>query len=74
MNEILSTIPLMQLISMLVPILLLQLVLIIFSLIQLNKHGVKNLNKTIWILIIVFITTIGPILYLIIGRNDNDHS
>lgn len=69
-----NDIPLMQLMMMLIPVLLVYVSLIAFSLLQLSKYGVKNMNKTIWILIILFVQILGPILYLTIGRNTDDYS
>lgn len=62
-----------QLLIMVIPILLLQLVLIVISLYHLFKKGCKNLNKPVWLLIILFVNTIGPILFLLIGRKQNDY-
>jgi len=53
------------------PLLLLQLILVIVSIIDLVKRDastIKGESKILWILIILFINTIGPILYLTIGR------
>lgn len=74
MNDILNGMPLSQLIIMISPILILQTILIIFSLIQLKKHGVKNFNEMIWLLIILFVNTLGPILFLLFGRKTDDYS
>ncbi|MBP0727143.1 PLDc_N domain-containing protein [Bacillus sp. RG28] len=53
------------------PLLILQLILVIVSIIDLVKRDastIKGENKILWVLIIVFINTIGPILYLTIGK------
>jgi len=72
MNEFFSDISIMQLMIMLVPLIIIQFSLILFAILQLNKYGVKNLSKTVWIIIILFVNTIGPILFLLIGRNSHD--
>lgn len=72
MNEFFSDISIMQLMIMLVPLILIQFSLILFAILQLNKYGVKNLTKTAWLIIILFLNTIGPILFLLIGRNSHD--
>jgi len=53
------------------PLLLLQLILVIVSIIDLvnrDTSTIKGESKILWALIILFISTIGPILYLTIGR------
>jgi len=72
MNDFFSDISIMQLIIMLVPLIIIQFSLILFAILQLNKYGVKNLTKTTWVIIILFLNTIGPILFLLIGRNSHD--
>ncbi|MBI9012044.1 MAG: PLDc N-terminal domain-containing protein [Clostridiales bacterium] len=74
MTELLEGISTIQLMIMLIPIFIVQLGLIVFAILQLNKYGVRNLTKITWLIIIVLINTIGPILYLLIGRNSDDYS
>ena len=62
-----------ELIKMLIPVIILQFALLVYSLIDLHKNGVRNLNKTAWILIIVFINMLGPISYLLFGRGNDNH-
>ena len=55
----------------LIPIIILEIGLMIYSLRHVLKHGrYKFGSRTMWILIFVFIQIIGPILYLTIGRED----
>lgn len=55
------------------PLVVLQLSLAIFCLVKLSREGSANLNKTIWILIILFLNLLGPILFLTVGRiKDHD--
>ena len=57
-----------NLILLLAPLIIIQFILIIVALVDLFK-GKETLGpKWLWLLIIVLITTIGPILYFIIGR------
>ena len=60
------------LILLLTPIVLIELGLLIFALHDLLKaeRRVRGDNKLIWGLIIVFINLIGPILYLVAGREE----
>jgi hypothetical protein len=59
-----------ELIPFLIPILLLQLALMIFALVDLIRRERTKGPKWLWALIIVFVNLIGPILYFIIGRED----
>ncbi len=58
------------LIPFLIPILVLQLALMIFALVDLIRRERTKGPKWLWALIIVFVNLIGPILYFIIGRED----
>jgi len=53
------------------PILIIQLILLIVSIIDLVKIEKTNGPKWLWALIIIFINIIGPILYFVIGRRSN---
>ena len=60
-----------SMIALLIPLILLQLGLMIFALVDLIKREkVKGGNKVVWALVIIFINLIGPIVYLIVGRED----
>lgn len=58
----------LELIVMLIPILVIQVGLAIFCLVKILKEGVANLNKPVWILIVLLINLIGPAVFLIAGR------
>lgn len=51
-----------------IPIILIELGLIVFAMVQLIKGDVRYLPKWGWVLIILFINIIGPIVFLAIGR------
>ena len=56
-----------------IPILVLEIILIVVSLVDLSKRNkVQFNNKVVWVIIIVFLNLIGPILYLVWGRNVED--
>jgi hypothetical protein len=57
-----------ELFQIIIPILVIQLSLMIFCLIRLSKDKVKYLPKWAWALIIILGELLGPIIYLIIGR------
>ncbi|MCM3620223.1 PLD nuclease N-terminal domain-containing protein [Sutcliffiella horikoshii] len=57
--------------SLAAPLIVLQLILVIAAFISLVKQENTNGPKWVWALIILFITTIGPILYFVIGRKSD---
>jgi hypothetical protein len=59
-----------SLLLILLPLVLIELGLVVFSLVDLFKpeRRVVGNNKLIWALIIVLVGTIGPIVYLLAGR------
>ena len=61
-----------QIIALLAPIVIIQLGLMIFALYDLEKEDrrVRGGSKLVWALVIVFVNIVGPILYLISGRED----
>ena len=59
---------LIEIIKLLAPIILLEVVLISFCLYRLTKDRVRFLPKWAWALIILFIQLIGGIAFLLIGR------
>lgn len=57
--------------ELLIPLLILELILVIVALVDLakrDKSSIQGENKLLWILVILFIGTIGPIIYLVVGR------
>jgi hypothetical protein len=63
---------LVALLPFLVPVVLIDLVLIVYSLIDLFRQDrrVQGDNKLIWALVILFVSTLGPLVYLLVGRKD----
>ena len=59
-----------ELLPFLIPIILLQLGLMIFALVDLVRREKTKGPKWLWALIIVVVNLIGPILYFIIGREE----
>ena len=62
-----------SLLLILLPLVVIELGLVIFSLVDLLKpeRRVIGDNKLVWALIIVLVGTIGPIVYLLAGRKQN---
>jgi hypothetical protein len=58
------------LIPFLIPILILQLGLMIFSLADLVRRERTRGPKWVWALIIIFGELIGPVVYLVFGREE----
>lgn len=58
----------LEIIKLLLPLIILQGALGLYCVIDILRNGVRNLNKVLWILIVMFVNMIGPIIYLITGR------
>ena len=61
------------LIALLAPLVIIQLGLLVFALRDLlnPERKVKGGNKLVWGLVIVFINFIGPLVYLVAGREED---
>ena len=66
--------PIGTILSLVLPLAALELILIIVALIDLIRREPDRVNgsKVVWGLIIVLISTIGPICYFILGRKERD--
>lgn len=62
--------PLRSLIPLLIPIVLLELGLVVFALVDLRRRAATRGPKWVWVLVILFVNLIGPILYFLIGREE----
>ena len=76
--QLMSSVPLAiqlstSLLLILLPLVVIELGLVVFSLVDLFKpeRRVIGDNKLVWALIIVLVGTIGPIVYLLAGRKQN---
>lgn len=58
-------------IPLLIPIILIQLGLVIAALVDLIRRPKVKGPKWMWIVIILFVNFIGPILYFVIGREED---
>jgi glucose uptake protein GlcU len=65
-------IPTGTLLSLIIPLIALELILVVVALVDLIRREPErvNGNKIMWALIIIIVGTIGPILYLIVGRRE----
>lgn len=59
-----------QILPLLIPILVIQLVLMAYCLVDLMHREQTKGPKWVWALIIIFGELIGPIVYLIFGRKE----
>ncbi len=56
---------------LLLPILIIEFGLLIFALVDLvRRQKVRGGNKWLWGILIVFVSYIGPILYFVLGREE----
>lgn len=58
--------------ALLIPLVLLELLLLIFALVDVIRREPTRVrgNKILWILVILFISMLGPICYFILGRKE----
>ena len=58
------------LVAVLLPLIILQVVLLVAALYDLTRPNrrVRGDSKVVWALIVIFVATIGPILYFLAGR------
>jgi hypothetical protein len=58
------------LIAVLLPLIIVEVVLLVAALYDLTRPNrrVKGDSKVVWAVIIIFVATIGPILYFLAGR------
>ena len=70
MNDMTVFETLREWLPLLAPLIVLQLVLMIAALVDLLRREQTRGPKWVWGLIIVFVNTIGPIIYFLLGRED----
>jgi len=56
---------------LLIPLLLIQLGLMVFTLLDLIKRQKTRGPKWVWVIVILFVNLIGPILYFVLGREED---
>ncbi|QUL99404.1 MAG: PLDc_N domain-containing protein [Candidatus Fermentithermobacillus carboniphilus] len=60
-----------EILKMFWPLLLIQLALMVASLVDLRKRQkVRYLSKPAWVLVCIFLNTLGPVLYFLVGRGE----
>lgn len=59
------------LLAVVLPLILIEIGLLVWAIVDLVKRErVRGGNKLIWALIIIFVSTLGPIIYLVWGREE----
>jgi phospholipase D-like protein len=60
------------LVLLVAPLIAIELVLVVFALVDLLRpeRRVAGGNKLVWALVILLIGTIGPLVYLLVGRRE----
>jgi hypothetical protein len=61
---------LLEYLPLLIPILLIQLALVVAALWDLIRREKTRGPKWLWVIIILFLNVIGPIVYFVVGRDD----
>ena len=61
---------LMKILPLLIPVLVIQLGLLVFALVDLVRRQRTKGPKWVWAAVIVFVNIIGPIIYLLVGREE----
>lgn len=56
--------------ALIAPLIIIQFILMIIALVDWIRMKNTNGPKWVWLLIILFVSTLGPILYFIFGRKD----
>ena len=59
-----------ELLPFLVPVILLQIGLLVVALVDLVRRERTRGPKWVWVLVIVFVNLIGPVVYLLFGREE----
>jgi hypothetical protein len=69
----LTSTELTTLLAVLAPIVLIDLAMVIYCIVDLYKpdRRVAGGNKLVWLLIILFVSTLGWIIYLLVGRDNS---
>ncbi|MFE4243577.1 PLD nuclease N-terminal domain-containing protein [Peribacillus butanolivorans] len=62
----------MSFLPIILPVIAIGFILVLIALIDLYRHRKMRKNVLLWTLIIIFVNTLGPILYFVIGRKDSD--
>ena len=59
-----------ELLPFLIPVILLQIALLVVALVDLVRRERTRGPKWVWVLVILFVNLIGPVVYLLFGREE----
>ena len=59
-----------ELLPFLIPVILLQIALLVVALVDLIRRERTRGPKWVWVLVILFVNLIGPVVYLLFGREE----
>ena len=65
-----ETTQLQQVLPLLIPILIIQVALVVYALVDLLRRPTTRGPKWLWVMVILFFNLIGPIIYLVVGRDE----
>jgi hypothetical protein len=68
MEESIKT--LLNMLPLLIPLFIIQMALMVIALVDVIRRERVRGNKVVWIVIIVLVNIIGPIIYLLFGRQE----
>jgi len=57
-------------IPLIIPLVLIQLTLMIVALVDIARRPKTRGPKWVWVLVVIFINFIGPIVYFVLGREE----
>jgi hypothetical protein len=57
-----------KILPFLIPIILLELALMVWAVVDIARRPHVKGNKIVWLLVVIFVEIIGPIVYFIFGR------
>ncbi|MCD2491875.1 PLD nuclease N-terminal domain-containing protein [Lacrimispora sp. NSJ-141] len=64
---------LLENLPLLLPLIIIELVLMTVALVHIFRHpNYRFGNRAVWILAVVFIQIIGPVIYLLFGRGEDE--
>ena len=55
---------------LLIPLILIQVTLMIIALLDLSRRERLRGPRWAWVLVVIFVNVLGPILYFVLGRED----
>jgi len=61
---------LIQYLPLIIPLVVIELILVVAALFDLVRRPKTRGPKWVWVIIIVLVSTIGPIIYFVVGREE----